>query len=59
MLYMAYKTHAFRRPCLRTILAILSNFAEKIEVDVYANQEKSASAVTKLIKYVFSFEFFS
>ena len=34
-------------------------FAEKIEVEVYANQQKSVSAVTKLIKYVFSFEFSS
>ena len=40
------------------ILAILSNFAKKIEVEVYANQEKSLPAVTTLIKYVFCFQFF-
>ena len=37
----------------------MSNFAAKIGVEVYANQEKSLSAVKTLIKYVFSFEFSS
>ena len=57
MLYITYQTNAHILTCLRIISAILSNFGEKIKVIVYANQAKSVSAVTTLIKYVFSFEF--
>ena len=58
MLYQLIKTRAEGQSSYLYFSNIVK-FAEKIEVEVYANQEKSVSAIATLIKYVFSFEFSS